>query len=602
MPHKDPKTGETPAEKLNQLIQDDLTDRIHWQDEQRTIRRARLGERRNKRNMYPGYPNFLEPIIDDNVRGVTSAESSVIWSGTRYLANFVPLDKESMKLKRRAEVAFDTLLKITLDLRAKLDALLDRKNEGGMSVAKMIENRDVMIGNVVPDFDEVDPFDLIVPTGTRKLRSAERVTHIIRYTEGEFRKIGKDRNWKNVEKVIERTHDRQKSARQADQSVTRLTESDPTLIGLNSMPTNLDWIIVYEVYHFDDERQQGVRIFSPVAPDLEIAEFPWIYPEQKLPDGRRVIEVRPWPFVQFRYENRSLYYYDTRGIGKLLEDNQKAATQMLNAKGVMLDFTTFPFTKGNRGGLQNFRFRPGEHVPNDFEIVKGPSVDPILDINVDRERQSAARRVGGSLGALTSPLSVKTPKTATEINRVSASSNQLSADTIMRFSEPLGDLFQMMWDFLRHHPINLPVPQRDDVVFLTPEDMQKTQFKLVPAISSRNFNPDFILQQLRDLSPFFLNSPVLRQAKFQRFAMDQIDPMFTEELIFDPEEEGTEGSDVPLIQQVQQMADTIQQMAVVVQSHQEQLEAEAGLVVSEAEEDERENQRRATENVEPVSA
>ena len=583
MPHLEVKSNESPAEKLNRLIQSDLGDRTNWQDTQRTIRRARLGERRQRRNMYPGYPNFLEPIIDDNVRNVTSAESSIIWSGTRYLANFIPLDQFSLSLKRKAEIAFDTLLRINLDLRAKLDVLLDRKNEGGMSIAKLIENRDVIVNSVLPDFDEVDPFDLIVPTGTRKLRNAERITHVIRYTEREFATIGKQRGWKNVNKVIDRARDKRKAARNQNLSVTKMTESDPSLIGLNSVPTNLDWIIIYEVYHYDDDREQGVTIFSPVAPDIEIASFAWIYPATEDQQGRQIFEVRPWPFVQFRYENRSLYYYDTRGIGTLLEDNQKAATQLLNAKGVMIDFTAFPFVRGNRGNLHNFRFRPGEIVPKDFEIVVGPRVDPFLDVNIDRERATSARRVGGSLGAITSPLSVKTPKTATEVTQLAQVGNRMSADTIMRFSEPLGDLFQMMWDFMRNNPVELPVPDRNEVVFLTPEEMEKAEFKVVPAISSRNANPDFILSQLIGLTPLLQNNPVLKQAKFISFIMDQIDPMYTEELIFDPEEAG-EG-EVPLVQQVEQMAQAIQQIAQVVQANTEQLQAMAGLDIAEAEED-----------------
>ncbi len=583
----DDNRGENASQKLNRLIQDDLTDRMSWFDMQKVTRRARLGERRHRRSMYPGYPNFLEPIIDDNVRAVTSAESSVIWSGTRYLANFMPLTQKSLGIKRKAEQAFDSLLRINLDVRAKLDALLDRKNESGMSIAKLIENRDVIVGNVVPDFDEVDPFDLVVPTGTRKLRDAERVTHIIRYTEREFRDIGKERGWKNVEAIVKKTTTRQRAARNDQLSVTRLNHSDPSLVGLNALPTNLNWIIVYEVYHYDEKREKGVTIYSPVAPELEIASFPWTYEPKQIAEGVGAFEVRPWPFVQFRYENRSLYYYDTRGIGKLLEDNQKAATQLLNAKGVALDFTSVPFVKGNRGGLHNFRFRPGEVVPQDFELVTGGQVDPSLDLNIDRERQSAARRVGGTLGAQTGSLSVKTPKTATEVTALSQSSNRLSADTIMRFSEPLGELFEMMWVFMKNNPVDLPAASgKDDIVFLTAEEMAESEFKVVPAISSRNLNPDFILSQLQAMIPLLQNNPVLDQAKLGQYLMDQIDPMVSEEIIFDPQEDSAGGSNVPLVRQVEEMAQGMQQMAIIVQSNQEQLAAQAGLEAAEAEQDE----------------
>ena len=61
------------TQDLDALIHMDLQDRDRWERKQDRTIRKRLGVR--KRNaIYPGAPNFVEPIIDDNVRSITSAE------------------------------------------------------------------------------------------------------------------------------------------------------------------------------------------------------------------------------------------------------------------------------------------------------------------------------------------------------------------------------------------------------------------------------------------------------------------------------------------------------------------------------------------------
>ena len=119
--------------ELHKKINKDLSSREQWRETVIRLRRARLGERK-KQLAYPGAPNFIEPIIDDNVRSVTSTENQILWS-SRYLAHFIPLDSKAQDLKRKAEVAFDTLLRFSTDFRSKIETSLDSKNADGMAVA-----------------------------------------------------------------------------------------------------------------------------------------------------------------------------------------------------------------------------------------------------------------------------------------------------------------------------------------------------------------------------------------------------------------------------------------------------------------------------------
>ncbi len=570
MPDDSQSSNLSLPQQLVQHAGTDLQNRIDWHTKIARLRDDRLGRRRRRRGMYPGAPNFLEPIIDDNVRQVTSAENSILWSGSRYLALFFPLDQASMDKKRDAESVFDLMMRITLNKRSEIEVLLDEKNEIGMNIAKLTVNTDAMPGKVLPDFEQVDPVDLVVPTGTKRLRDAERLTHIIRLTEREFRAKGEAANWTNVEEVIKLTKEKRAEANKSGNNkiVAQLNEkgSDAALMGLNALPTSLPWIIVWEVYYYNEDNEKRMAVVSPFAKDLPISDIPWIHPPRTFGEDEKgeplatIIPERRWPFVQFRFENRKKGYYDTRGLAELLADNQKTATAMLNAMGIQLDFFSHPILQGGAAGGNQMRIRPGARLPSDVTVAKLPDPSPIFQINADRERQKAARRAGAGIGSLTSNQSLSTPKTATESAQLGRAANMLSSDAVMRFTEPLGDLFNMMWQFLVHNPQDLIVVSRaqDQVSMFSKEDIVATNYIVVPYISGQNANPDFILLQLKAMAPFLQNSPVVRQAEFLRFLLDQIDPMITEQLVIDPNTQGGPGSDVPIVQQVEQLIQAVQ--------------------------------------------
>lgn len=596
----------SPSEAIHMQVSRDVTNRTNWEHRQRRWRRKRLRERNQKRRHYPGYPNFLEPIIDDNVNDLTDAETSIFFSGSRNLASFMPLDQKSVELKRNMEVSFDYYLRILLDKRSTIEGLMDTKNVGGMSIAKMTLNADIIPGELVPDFDMVDPLDLIVPVGTRRLAKAERIAHAIRFTEREFRNEAEARDWDNVDKVIKAAKDSESNMDEDGASRGRHQDqidigSDPGLDSLNKMATSLSWINVWEIYHYNDKREKVVTILAPVVPELTLSSFPWIYEPKELPVGGSdevalQVEDRSWPFVQFRKESRSPYYYDTRGLGETLLDNQKAATQMKNVTGVNLDFSAMPFYRGSKATGTNFKFRPGSHVPNDFEIVKGPSLDLNIEALADRERAIASRRAGSPKGSLSTVGGGKTPKTAREVSSADRSAGMTSSNSVMRFTEPLGELLHMMWEYIKNNPVDLPGSIAGNFIIVTAAQIRETNYKVIPTISSRNANPDFIMAQLIGLTPLLQNNPFIKQAEFTKFMIDQIDPMITEMIVVDPE-----GGDSPIEQQVQGLQKAVEGIVNILRNQNQTLEANANADMEAAAQQEQE-QAVAEATQEPVVA
>ncbi|MBU1778025.1 MAG: hypothetical protein KJ899_15475 [Gammaproteobacteria bacterium] len=535
---------------LHKQILRDIDDRKSWVDKQRSYRKSRLGEKKRIKLPYPGAPNLVEPLIDDNVCALTSAENSILWSA-RVLATFLPLDSEAYQYKALAERGFDTLLRITLDVRAKLENLFDTKNERSMAVAKLVVNDTAMPGELLPDFDTIDPIDVVVPRGTKRIRDADRVTHILRYTDREFCQEAQRRNWLRYNELLEALS---QDTNQAKAGSNALPDADE--YGVTRSRWNLETddnsereICIWEVYHWrilpDKTTEKRVTIICPDKPEIILDDREWKWPdeEQNIVDqatGMVVLilktgDPRPWPFIQFRYENRSLYYHDVRGVAEKLEDSQKEATANKNAKALVMDYTCKPFIKGDRNIFTSFKFRPGDILPPGAELVIPPRVDPIFDYNMDLARAAAARRVGAPHGSFSSVDKTREAKTATEVSQTALTSNMLSSDAVERFCEPLGELFNQMWDFMRHNPPGGLVAVTGDNVELVPAETYSMKFMIIPGVSGRSANPELILRQLTVIAQLLQAFPqvgqFIRGDAMAQFIFDQIDPKLTPHLV-----------------------------------------------------------------------
>jgi len=581
------------GEWLHENLERDLDDRRSpWRDKIDRLGKLRLGMHKPN-GLYPGAPNTVEPIIDENVRSVTSAENQIIWS-SRQICNFVPMNPESTQLKAEAEIAFNSMLTYMLQIRAKLNAILDQKNDSGFAIAKTITN-DVDYGRMMgtpgllPDFERVEVFDFIVPMGTKLLRDAERLCHVMTYNERQLRKEGRDKGWdpQALKSII-------KTCKQSDDDSD--DEGHERRVSDMEAYSSEETYRIWECYYFTDDSEKRVCTFCPDAPEYILQNLPWTWyavepgttetvPEIDPLSGQPLIDMfgmpvmkevevpaveRPWPFVQFRFEDRSDDFYDTRGISEMLRDNQNMATQFARLRAMGYDFWARPVFEGSRGAMETFGFRPGEMLPPGVRPVQMPSVDPSLSYSADVEKASAARRVGSQAGSLSSVDSTRDRKTATEVKQESFTTTLLGRDAIMRFSEPLGELFQQMWDFLVHNPVQLPKltmrnrnmtneGMAEDVIF-------KGIFSVQPAANSRAMNPDMILQQLIGVQPYIgmgQQAGIVRTDQLLKFVVDQINPQITDQIILDV-------GQTPLEQLVQQMGRQVQKNTQYIQAAAEE--------------------------------
>ena len=583
--------GNSLSEELVQSIKDDSRDRANWEERLRLLEKHRMSER--KRNtLYRNAPNLVDPIIDDNVRDAVSQEMSMMF-GSRQLANFCALSQTAVMRRRDAEQGFDSTLRMLLGFHKKMENALDNKRSKGMAIIQQVENtkayrkfigpvyREVPMGDgsvvqieartTLPDVDIVSPYDFIVPTATKGLQDAERICHIHRYSERKLKYIGERRSWSNVDKVI------RKCKSQTGEDGQQLNGADlgmgePLKIVREEVKTNLERIEVWEVYHYDKEGKKKRTILSPACPESPLHTMDWVW----LDTG----EERDWPYVQLRNENRSLYFYDTRGDAELLLDNQKAATAHLNGKHTQMDYWTKPVMTGAKKAGSKLRIQPGDYLPEGTNFAQLPRVDSVFDFSADAERAKAARRSGASQGGFAGGRQRGTDKTATQVNAESLNSTRQVSVSSIRDGCPLTELYCMMWEWLRHNKIELPMfdgPTSFNGMMST--DIFDEPFIVQAASNSQNANPDFVLQQIMALGPVIGQNQFVKQDELARVIIDQINPQLTDRLVVP-----TQGGVAPIEQQVAQMGQMMQQMGQQVNQLTNYARQQAEADLKEAEE------------------
>ena len=542
----------TTYSELKEKVIRDLTARTEWSRKDEEIIRRRLGYRpRYKTKPYPGAPNYVEMVIDDVVREKTDQEISMLFNAPR-VCHVAPLDDMTPEQRADIEVAFDSYMRFIVPQgRAKIEELLDCKNARGFSVAKLTRTFSPIMQRLISDFLAKDILDIIVPCDTKHLQDSDYVCDVLRYTPRDVRRVAKEKSWD--EAAVERALT---VAKRKDDLTGRTTgieqdtyQKTKTLVGITTSTT--EYLVVWEVYRYADETDAArnpelidgrrmVSVFCPDLPEMPFAEFPWrengttiadpalaaaALNEQKAVMVANVVETvgadKPWPFVQFRYEQRSCRWYDSRGAGHLVMDEQIGATAMRNAEAKMIEFFLTPMLKGNVQNSQNVNFTPGSVLPDGVDFVKPPDIPQQFSFSRNDFKATAGRRVGANgVYNYSTRMSEtrKVQKSATEIDSEDQRGSLVSSASVDRFNEPMAELCQMLWaDMAR---LTLPLPMISPASAGNPSapasalqpDIYAKRVMLIPASSAKTLNPD--TQLGRFMQMFQFNATYAQQTGF----------------------------------------------------------------------------------------
>lgn len=590
---------------VEEVVQD-LKNTEKWRRIDSDIMKRRLCKRKAKRmKPYRGAPNPVVPIVDDTVREKTNQEMAMIHGASSYI-HVIALDQNMPPAKRmELQVAFDAYLRHILKAPAKIEEADDTKNCRGFAVCKTLRTEDPRFGTL-SDFDAVDPRDLIVPAGTKQVQKARRLTHVLRYEPGELRDLGKEHDrWRNIEAVIKRAKLDRRDGGSGQDAVEDALEVQKDLVGITTSGPGSDIVIIWEHYRYatswDVEHDKTGRvvqgqkcklIFSPDAPseDFLIDIMPWREEDTMVPlDGRELVREniaalkeervpnrfklergvdRPWPFVQPRYENRSRFYYNSRGIGRTCMDDQITATAMQRAKLTIMDYTQLPLFTGNgTRPSTNVSHAPGSFLPNDQKAVQMPTVPATFDFNIEQNKRTAARRAGAlSQYEFSGEFSQKkrVQKTAREIDEESSRGAMMSSTDVDRFNGPWAELYQQIYEDLKRMKKPLPIISNNEFNGYADESIYQYDVLIVPASNAKTFNPDQTFGRIRAAIDFVVDrfGPLGVTFDADAMAEDALstwDPLLTARWLRKQNEQGPNG-EPPVYTVVKDMA---QQLAEV---------------------------------------
>lgn len=540
-----------------QTVLDHLDDRAEWNKKDTEIQKRRLGERPRKRNNpYPNAPNFVDQIIDDMVAMKTDQERSMI-ANTPSIAVMIPRGGKIPEpgVVTKAQRTFDTFLRHVIKFMPKCEEAIDTKNVRGFAVTLGVRVDHPDYGPI-PDFEILDPKDLIVPWSTRwtKLPNADGLTYVKRYTKREFAAMAKD-GWRNTERVLDQLR---QSSTKDEEGVTQSAYDDEEhsseratakIVGVSASSVTENKIVVWCYMCYATkwivqraknpdvvEGRKCMAYICPDVPDVLLYAKPWKRPDtpavtrpmnqtervmeniSALREGRDPLyEVvltpavpgkdKPWPINQHRYEMRSSLWYDSRGLGHLLMDNQIMSTAIRNAQAVWLDFSKNFLFQGDGSqdlNVTNMKVKPGSILPRGITAATLPQPPGNLDFIMDRERRMASTRAGAGAYNYSAAVqsSRKLEKTAAEIHYQSAKESTVTTASVDRFNEPYRELFQMLWDDLRELRPILPMMDGTEFIGMSDESIYEYDFLVVPAASARTLNPELQYMKNKDLFEF----------------------------------------------------------------------------------------------------
>lgn len=422
---------------LRDAVNRDLKDRTPWFDRCRKNEVERYKRQNTEKPLYAGAPNLVDPVIDDLIKDLKQSVVTTLWQAPR-LAQFIGLDDKAVKYAEQVEAVFDFHLRRIGRTRARMSVCVDKQLTYGSAVAKMVTVAGAG-GCEVPEFRVLSPLSVVVPTSTGEIADAQRVCHIFKFGVAEFRRAVKANGWEAGAEaaVLKEVEEKGGCTYTGDACAYRAPYRD------GNLTTETRLVEVWEIYYETADTGRRVCVIAPALPSAVLYNRPWALP--RLMGAEDAPPARPWPFVQFRYEDTD-GYYNSRGIPEIIEVDQKEASSYRTARGVSIDFAGKPFVDGQRRATP-FTFKAGEFLDG-AKIVWAEPPDDRQTYQQEYARTLAMKRVGSARGDISGVTGGDQRKTATEVKALMATSNGMSVDAVDRFAEPWAELFGMMWQHL----------------------------------------------------------------------------------------------------------------------------------------------------------
>jgi hypothetical protein len=506
------------SRELSKLVIADLAARKSgWEDKQRIFYEMRHEGLRRRNKPFPGAADLHFPLTDGMIDKLKPFYFSQIF-GQDLLASFVARDGQAPEATAAVAAWYDYQLKERSNFFDEVLALMDLMLMCGNPPMKVWwdgQQRQLC-------FDAIDPLFFVVPPGTKDLEKADRLTHIIQMSVGEYRR---NKNYAQDAAVLRKIRGKGVADNDSGGKEDAKYEREGITYGEND-----EQVVLWETYE-NTPRGWLVHTYAPCNPDVEIRRT-FILPSCYGLNGKR-----SHPFVDFPAEIKDKGFYAARGIVEKEGPFETYLSRVWNEKADAMSFLNRPmFThEGPGGSLANIALVPGQMLPNNVKRVEMGNVPFDFDQEMNNTRMIAEYHAAMPDFGVASPANTKKARTATEVNQTTSLMTQTTDLRGWIFRRRAAVLYQKSFALLAHYAKeDLRYIVENSVQTLEPGLLDK-QYSIQPEGTPDNWNRANRQQRAYTRLQTFANNPFVKQGELVKDVLNEEDPRLVRKLFEDPQ-------------------------------------------------------------------
>jgi len=506
------------SKKLYEQTIADLADRKTWEERQRLYYEMRHHGLRRKNKPFPGAADLHYPLIDGLIDKLKPFYFAQIW-GSEQLAAFVAKRSQTADVTQAAARWFHyQMVQHTNFFRESLSAI-DNMLTAGNAVLRVGWN--ALQGQL--EFDAIDPVFCIVPSGTRELSAADRVTFVLHFTPEAYARRSDFRQDKEFVRSL--------SGRMPDEAGK--VEEKYSREGLTRSAGDSQ-IVIWESWVRERNEETGreewrVYTYSPARPQEPVK------PDFACPyelGGRAFL-----PVVELPMEVKDKGFYASRGIPERVAMFESYMSRTWNEKSDSMTFFNRPiFThEGEAVNLNNIKLVPGAIIGRNLRAVEMPSPAISFDMEMQQTRAAAEQLTAMPDFGMTQQGSMRDSRTATEINAVG---NLMGMSTDLRariFRERLSELYRFSWAIFRQYARGDLQYYFAEALNTAPAEALHDDYLIEPDGSPDSWNKPARMQRAISRFQMLNGHPFIAQGPLVKSVLQEDDAALVRELYVDPQ-------------------------------------------------------------------
>jgi len=441
---------------------------------------------------------YTRETLPDNLKLIQVVDAVSEQEQQEYMQNagilLIARDQFGQFTEQIEEVIVSTL---NLDLENREDRIAANQVLQFIKANNPDAELDLIVTQVIEDCPRIvncDIESIIIPSGTKSLQSASRITHDMWFTEADLRRRSFTGQWDaaSVNEVLESSQSNRRTGdidnNRLYTAMRRRSETD------------------YEVDR-DDARFKISEVYCYKMNAQKVPVPVVVTMERQMGMVLRAVEYDYahglWPFVESTYEMNEQSIQSSRGIPEKISGLEKHMSSMMRAElnGLMMA-TSQSFTYRQNSGInpQKLRWLPHMMIPvqrhDDLMPIQTNSSVLALERPMLLMQNLITKMTGGRLNTTTNEMRQDRPPTATQVGEQSLASQSSNGLRGMYFQTGRAAIYRQFWALWRQFgPDKFTAMVTDEPLRELSQHEIRGDFQMVPVGTVADMDPDFRLQQ-----------------------------------------------------------------------------------------------------------